>query len=594
MTASNLLLAPQARSIKLARATGLLNGMIYLGAVLNCLSSLMHPMVYSIGDNAAYFDISEVVHRQQWPALVNSYWFPLYPVVLAAFRALFGFRVQYDWLAANLASAVLAMLLILSSMALAAATRRLMRRNGLAADRLLPVRILYPWVAAFACFFACRDLAFVTPDALLSSLILLAVAAQMWGVADSNRGAFFLAGICWGLAFLTKSFAFPAFLLCLVLTLALNWRTRRKLSRMIFTMVAFAAIAGPYIGLISMAKGRFTLGDTGGLDAAWFVNNADVYNPVSDPSLYHVGNARVHLRHPAEVLVSVPEAVYFGSAVTWGSAPQWDEPSYWSDGLSPRLSVRQSLRRLRESLAKLARMPVMRFQALLLVAGLCYGGFRMRRTAATAAMVWMPLLLAFGCIGAYSIVLMEERYIAFALVMAGVVFAGAATVKDPAADRRALHGWVFLLAALILTAGLQESLREAKAGAETVDAQPLSGIFNRPLQSSAADFSARYPRGSEVACMGYDLCLDKAYWAHYAGVRFTGVIETGSGSETAQGLDIKPASVGCALFEKNPDAFDRLREKRLRAVVAYFGRHSPCSSSWLPLGEDSGYYYRPL
>jgi hypothetical protein len=88
--------------------------------------------------------------------------------------------------------------------------------------------------------------------------------------------------------------------------------------------------------------------------------------------------------------------------------------------------------------------------------------------------------------------------------------------------------------------------------------------------------------------MGDAACWDDPYWARYAGLKITAIIETGNGYSAL------PASLGCKKLQQNPAALGPLRQKHVRAIVAEFDDSGPCSSEWRALGESAHYFYMPL
>jgi hypothetical protein len=146
---------------------------------------------------------------------------------------------------------------------------------------------------------------------------------------------------------------------------------------------------------------------------------------------------------------------------------------------------------------------------------------------------------------------------------------------------------VLLMAALVLAGAFQTSLREWKT-AKQEGAQPLHGVYSMAVFSAGAELATLYPRGSEVACMGHTACLGDTYWARYAGVKMTAMIETGHGEA------VTSAELSCQKLEQNPTALDALRQRHIRAIVSRFDGTQPCSAQWRPLGKSPNFFYLPL
>ena len=103
-------------------------------------------------------------------------------------------------------------------------------------------------------------------------------------------------------------------------------------------------MASPWILTLSNAKGRFTFGDTGRLNYAFYVNDL-----VNRP-YWHGEDAGLGTpTHSHRRLNAIPPVEdVFGPGP--GSYPLWYDPSYWYDGVRPHFEWRGQLRTLRASL----------------------------------------------------------------------------------------------------------------------------------------------------------------------------------------------------------------------------------------------------
>jgi len=560
---------------------------VYAGIIVCTAMNALMRVIPSDADVVPYFDLSDAIKGGLWHSVVNAYWFPLYPAFLTAARCLFGFRPQYDLMAARLMDAVVQLFFVLASVALASCARRLILVRGVKPELLLPPRILYLWVAVFAFFFVSQDMFNTKPDALLCSLMILTVAATLLAVARNSLLLYAAVGLCGGLAYWAKAFAFPFFFMWILLICVASIRSLRVLKGLALAVFVFGLIAGPYIWQISALKGRFTFGESGRLDMAWYVNGADRFNPVADPTVWKVGSARAELKHPGELLAKYPEVAYYGGDKVYGSTPQWDDPSYWADGLAPRFVFDEFLLNVKVNLSIFGTLLLMRLQALVLAAALFCWGLRLRRTSFAHPMAIMVFVQALGAIGLYALVVLEGRFVSFALVMVGAAYAACAVGRISGANYRSLHAAVLLLAAILLVAGLQDTLRGRKV-AKAHGAQPLKGIYNAPLFDAGNALHGLYPNGGEVACLGDEVCFGDTFWARYGGMRMTATIDTGNGR------DVRNIEVGCEKIEANPAVLKALREHNVKAIVGFFDRFQPCSAHWQPLGGSDGYFILPL
>ncbi|MGQ9760601.1 MAG: hypothetical protein ACUVQH_01700 [Thermogutta sp.] len=105
----------------------------------------------------------------------------------------------------------------------------------------------------------------ITPDVVLGALLLWYFGLTAKSDVLLSRRIQILAGTVGGLAYLAKSYAFPFFLAHYSLSVLLHFAVRRPNTRVSQAskalargLIAFAVIAGPWIGVLSVKYGRFT------------------------------------------------------------------------------------------------------------------------------------------------------------------------------------------------------------------------------------------------------------------------------------------------------------------------------------------------
>jgi hypothetical protein len=563
---------------------------IYIAIAICCLSAALFNPYFNTADTVSYFDISDAIRHHLWHSVVNAYFFPAYPALLLIGRAIFGFRMKYEFMAARMTDAIIQMFFIASSVVLVNSVRAVMRSRGIKIEELIPTRTLCVWAAVFAYIVAAQDVSDIRPDALVSAFMILTAASFLFAVAQNNLAAFAAAGLFGALGEWTKAIAFPFFVLCLLCVFLANVRRVRVLKGLAMTLLVFAAVAGPWIGLISKAKGRLTFGDSGRLNAAWFIDGADLLNPVADPTIYHVHDASAHFKHAGTLLSRDPVTFYFNDGI-YGSLPQWYDGSYWSDGLVPRFVFRDTVAAIGRNLAVLYRIAVVHLQLPVLFAAPIVFGFALRRTSIADPVLITMAILALTLVAMYVLVYLEGRYIVFSMVMLGALFAGCSVV---APEKRAyaspLHWTLMLITATILLGQLQADLINRRELKQKNGVDPLTGIYDLSVQSAGAALHLQFPEGSEVACMGSDACFGDPYWARYAGIRITGIIDTSHSISEAP----VTAAEDCLALEQHPNVLVVLRERNVRAIVTRFSHEQPCSTNWKKLGGGGSFYYRTL
>lgn len=560
---------------------------LYAGVVLCTLLYGLVGVWGPNGDVVAYYDLAGFILHGQWHSVVNAYWFPLYPALIAVARLVLGTSPAHEQMAGRLVSAAIDVFFVLASAFLADSLQKLLARDGV--NDLLRPDTLHLWVVTFASFFSLQYLTIVSPDALLSSLLVLAVALLVRAALTGRLLLHAAAGIVAGLAYLTKTFALPFFVLSVILLAVAYLRRPRILLGMAISLATFAGLALPWIALISKSEGHFTYGDSGRLVPAWYVNHADRFNPVNDAAVFRAGDARMNLTHPGVLLFVDPQVVYFDQRIP-GTMPQWDNPAYWEDGLRPRFVLRETLVAASHNLVALIRTCDARPEVIALLLAFPVFGFSLRRSSLRPGLIALTAA-AVACLAMYLTVLIEPRFVTFPIVMLAVLYAASCSGGENA-KAQSLHAAVLLLAGVFILAELHMDVENHRQ-MQAVGGSLTSGVYDSAIISAGAQLTRLYSPGAQIACMGARACWDDPYWARYARVRMDTTIETGNGA-TDKGAINEDALIGCQKINAHPQVLHVLQMHEIRAIVARFRDEDPCSAEWKQLGGKGGFYYLPL
>jgi hypothetical protein len=284
---------------------------LWLMVPICCFAAWYSP--YGIdGDSVAYMDIADLLRTHRWAGIVNGYWHPLYPAVLAAGQLLFHpalmnerrVYVMLNWVV-FLAQAGAVWLFV-------GALVRLRERMSpgerpllsLDAMRLLGVGVL------MASALREMDMGKIRPDGLLQALLLMGFATMLQVLATEKLWFAPLMGLFFGLAYLTKSFAFVVALLSILVMIAFQrWMEQRPWRRVLLSGalagVVFAAVAGPYMAALSLQKHRLDFGDSGSLNFAWYsAGTQKMHLELGQTERF--GSASVRLVHPVPRLLDSP------------------------------------------------------------------------------------------------------------------------------------------------------------------------------------------------------------------------------------------------------------------------------------------------
>jgi hypothetical protein len=238
-------------------------------------------------DAVAYLRIASYYTDGRLDLAVSGYWGPLLSWLLAV-----GFKLGVEPLvAARAAMGISAAVFVCGATAVYAAL-------GLSGKSRVVGVILAALASAF------WSVQFITPDLLLSGIMLLATGRMVAGRWLAGRAAAVTAGLLWGAAYLTKAVALPVGCLMIATLAAVAWRRAVHRSELIpgllLTVGAFALIALPWVSVLSVKYGRLTFSTT----------------PRITHTLTGPGNAARH--HPYARTFHQPEP---------GRVTSWEEPS---------------------------------------------------------------------------------------------------------------------------------------------------------------------------------------------------------------------------------------------------------------------------
>jgi hypothetical protein len=581
----------------------------YLLLLLPVMWAAMRFDPYSIdGDAVAYMDIADLLHAHRWAAAVNGYWHPLYPALLCAAQVLYHPSRANELGAYRVANFFIFLAQVAAMLGFVTALVRLRERMGaptalisLNAERFLGVALL---VIASQ-----RELTLgkVRPDGLLQALILAGLAMLLQTLATDRLIFAPLMGLFFGLAYLTKSFAFLVALLSIAALSLFLWLvqrcpiTRAAIAGLLAT-AAFAAVAGPYVAALSHQKHRFDFGDSGSLNYAWYVAGTEKMH-LEPWMTKDFGSADVHLIHPEQQLLApqtgAAGGVYSYRQLPLGTYPAWFDATYFNERIVPHMRLGQLAKRDARNLVLVFRYLLNHPEPLILLALLLFAGATLK-PGLRSRFWWVPVALGLAMWGIYGLVNVEERYVTVAyLAILLPLFAALEIRADietrpgllaelPAGSLRAGASIAIVLLAFL---ALAESAREAAQQRRDESVAGLSNGWTDPQIFTAASALAAlgvHP-GDEVACVGTIACLNDIYWARLASVRVLTEIYEPEPKHLIDQLQAMP---------NREQAYAVTRSQGARDLVGRFdpgemNAAHPASAGWVRLGETE-FYALPL
>ncbi len=577
----------------------------FLAALVTFGYALYDP--YQVdGDAVANMDIGDLIRAHNWHGVVNGYWNPLYPAALSLGHILFHstrFTELHAYYMINFGIFLLEMLAIVAFTGALIQLRDLPETVAATATStpfLLDRYLLRYLGIAILVISAQRELSLgkVRPDALLQAFLLFALAALLKHLATNRLRYAALMGLSLGLAYLTKSFAFLFTFLCILALIAFRviWQRSapaRTVAAGLLALLCFTIVAGPYIAALSRQKGRFDFGDSGSLNYAWFVSGTGkLHLQPGQPSTF--GKAEVNLKHPVPELLRSPVIVSY-KHLPYGTYPDWFDTSYWNDQVKPHMNPRLQIGILKDCFIRILRFLVNHSEAWLLLIPLFLIGARLHfgwRPPSNA--FWLaPALLGAAILGIYSIVHIEDRYIAVGVLSIMLPLFAALrispsmpqTVQQTAARIAASSAIVlFALLAIGESARIVGELRRNLPSRKSP-----AGWYDHDIFEAAHALNALgVGPGDSIACIGTRACLYDQYWARLAGVRIlTEIYEPGT-----------PLYPYLAAMPNRDQAYDIVRREGATILVGYFDPGlmtgtNPVSAGWREL-DSTPYYALPL
>lgn len=477
-------------------------GRIWLAAAAGILLAvgafrLASPIINE--DGVQYLDLADAWRSGQWSTALSTYWSPLYSWALAVVLAVARPIPANELLVVrvfNLAvfSVVVALWLSL--------VRRLVNDEDHGGS-YLGVSCWWMLASLLASWIVLQTVGIdaATPDLMATALLLVAALVLIrLREAGARAADGFVLGLAIGLAALAR-----AALLTLVPVAAFLLRRVNPPRFRIPTTVAFAigvaCTFGVFVSALSYDEQRWTLGDTGRLNYAWFVNGAARYvhwqgdEPGSGVAV-----------HPTRV-ARQPDMFVFDRA--WPCTfPPACNPGYWHEGLRLHFDVSEQWAASRWVLDQWRWVVIERLAGVplvVLVLALAADWRALTRPAARVCFA-VAAAAAMSYLGVYS----EARHIAGALLLA-LAPAVAALRRS---SRMARWGGLVLLClvAALAIRSLQSSWQRRQ----------YEGAKTHP-QWAIADQLARagVPAGSRVARIGE---APGTYWARLGHLRIVAEI----------------------------------------------------------------------
>jgi 4-amino-4-deoxy-L-arabinose transferase-like glycosyltransferase len=461
-----------------------------------------------VPDGISYLDIAERCMRGNWRALVNAYWSPGYPFLLACWLSIFKPSRYWELTFVQLFNCLALAISLLCFEYLLNGLFEYQERSASAANsESEPIPAWALRAIGYALFFwtsvSLTPSSLDTPDALVFAAMLLAAGIIARIAAGKTSWANFVAlGAVLGLGYLIKAVMFPIAFAFLGVALLIACKTPAALRRFLLAAIVFALISAPFVLALSKVKAHFTFGDSAAINYAEYVDDVPLFihwqgaPPGSGTPL-----------HPTRRLSDLP-LVYEYAAPIAGTYPPWSDPSYWYAGVRPHFRLGGQLNALRHSLDAYFDLFT---QLGALSAGFLVFLFWENRPHEFAGnllrlgFLWLPAMISFGL---YALVHVEPRFLNGAVVLCWAAAFFGLRISHSGSAREIVRP-AALAIVIVLGAQVAWSVGHSVVRFASFRSAPDWAVVH---ELKKVDVEA----GDRVAFVGF--VLPGYYWAHLAGV----------------------------------------------------------------------------
>jgi hypothetical protein len=363
-------------------------------------------------DGVAYLDMASETIRRGPMNLVNGWWGPLYPALLAAFLLLFRPSASGELLVVHFLNWIL---FVGAAIAFGFFLKCWFMKKVDDSIDLEPERkqVLVP--LGFCLFFWSMHnligIPTVTPDILLAGLVFLSAGIGcriLKSAVHSSMSAMF--GLTLALCYFAKPAGFAVAVLALATLLAFSLFRQKLRYQIGIATLSFLVLSTPFIVLMTKHVGRLSVGETGTGNYLIHVNQNGAGQRIG-PAMAELLRSGT-LLHPPRVLLQKPLSFDFTSPVA-GVYPWHDEFSYWIAGARIRFNLRQQINAVIRNLRTLWNLLLM----LSTVSGgvvsllLLTLGRGKKLQCLGRSQYWIIIWSLFVC-GTFTLVYIEGRYVA--------------------------------------------------------------------------------------------------------------------------------------------------------------------------------------
>jgi hypothetical protein len=537
-------------------------------------------------DGMSYLDLGDAFFLRDWPNAVNAYWSPLYPWTLGLVLGVVKPPPEWEFPLVHLVNfgvfvAALSAFRFLWNALQSFARERPSNQNPNDAAPLPQWALL---ILAYAIFLwialEVERMFEVTPDMAVLACLCLSAGLLLRLRKSTRLWKFALFGLSLALGYWIKAILFPlAFL-----TLAASYLS--KCSRpdwgrgMALAALVFLSASAPLIFLLSTQKDRFTFGDSGKLNYAWFVSPQTFWRnwQGQGQSQAQVTVSGIAL-HPTRELLQHPPLFEFDGPVA-ATYPPWADPSYWNEGLRAHFKLKPQLEVLSRTVPSEGRL-LFRSRPELTVGIVILALLSGRLWLPALSQLWPLLAIAIAGLSIYLPILEHDRHLGGFVLLLFLTLLTA--VRLPPEFKRA-GSRVVVAVVLVMALGTADyTIRVLTHHVAIAGSGPASTWQDLVAAQELRRLGAQ--PGDKVAVIGDGA---SAYWARLGKLRIVAEVMDTSMDSNQGSKEFWEAPEGV-----RQNVYRRMAQAHAKVVVAYC---PPClveNAGWKSMA-GTPYCARPL
>src|SRR5579872_70382 len=368
---------------------------------------------YMGNDGVPYLDMADAYLCGDWHTALNGYWNPLYAWLIGLDFLILRPSAYWEFPSIQLINFCCYVFTVGSFEFLVRALLLARKPANATGFRLIAYGIFLWTALVLIRVHTCNADMLVAASLFLSSGIL--IRAQSRNLAGVLQPV--LLGATLAAGYYCKAVMFPVGILFLLLAcFALGWR------RSLTAFSVFVVLSAPLIAGISKIEGRFSYGDTGTLNYAWYVDGVPFRWWQGGP------DGAGQPEHPPRVALDSPRIYEFGGDMPRNiTYPIWYDSTYWYKGLHAQFLPRRFAKALRANLKGLVVF-LLQSGGFLLGLGFCWLRTKKKQEIRTNfARIWLPAVVSMAGILLYCAVHVETRHVA---AFVAIVLVGAYAVLE--------------------------------------------------------------------------------------------------------------------------------------------------------------------